>query len=203
MLRNRLDMNLAWPRQCKCGEPLSSRHALTCTKLCTIKSDRHHIISAQVAQLMREAGASSVMLEEPMSNTTGQLGDHRRFDVTAKIGTSHFGIDVTVRSCHQKDTERAPRDKIVGAMVASLAEQSKTNKYKDTKAYGISVQPVAFDSAGAAGPATASFLRRIIKLADQSDIDWLIAPVRRARLAFAVQRAQAHALLAMRSKAAF
>ena len=187
----RVGAEVCQPHRCRCGSPTDSLgyHALTC-RLSAGRYPRHTALNEVVRRALQAVGVPSLL--EP---TGIDRGDGKRPDGLTLFPFSEGKSLVWDATCvNTFAPSHLPATAAVAGAAARDAEERKVRKYAGL-AGQFEVQPVAFETSGACGPATSRFIRqlgcRLVGMTgDARESSWL-----RQRFALAVVRGNAASVL--------
>ena len=188
----RIGADVCSPHQCKCGAAadIKGYHALTC-RLSAGRHPRHTALNDVVRRSLQSAGIPSIT--EP---TGVDRGDGKRPDGMTIYPYSKGVSLLWDATCVDTYADSYIHSSATSAgAAAGGAEQRKCRKYtKLTKRFLF--QPVAFETGGACGPSTKSFVRQlgarlVTASGDRRETDWLWQ-----RLSIAIVRGNTASVLA-------
>ena len=187
----RVGAEVCQPHQCRCGSPADSlgHHALTC-RLSAGRHPRHTALNDVVKRALQSVGVPSLLEPNGIDR-----GDGKRPDGMTLFPYTEGKSLVWDATCvNTYAPSYLPATAVTAGAAASDAEQKKMRKYHGLTGR-FQVQPVAFETSGACGPATSRFVRQlgarlVSATGDAREPSWL-----RQRLGLAVIRGNAASVL--------
>ena len=191
-IATRIGADVCTPHRCRCGATADSKgyHALTC-RLSVGRHPRHTALNDVVRRSLLSAGIPSIL--EP---TGVDRGDGKRPDGMTVYPYSRGVSLLWDATCVNTYAESyIPSTAASAGAAARDAEQRKRRKYADLTGRFL-FEPVAFETAGACGPSTKSFIKQlgarlISATGDYRETAWLWQ-----RLSIAIMRGNAASVLA-------
>ena len=188
----RVGANVCQPHRCRCGSPADSlgHHALTC-RLSAGRHPRHTALNDVIRRALHTAGVPSILEPAGIDRGDGKRPDGMTiFPFTE--GRKSLVWDATCVNTYA--ASHLPVTAVAAGAAARDAEELKKRKYSGL-AGRFQVQPVAFETSGACGPATSRFVRQlgarlVGATGDAREQSWL-----HQRLALAVVRGNAASVL--------
>ena len=178
--------------RCRCGSPLDKRglHGLSC-RLNAGRYSRHSSLNNLVKKTLQRVNIPAILEPRGLSRTDG-----KRPDGVTLIPWKHgkamvWDVTVTDTFCNSSIIESA----LEAGKAAAKAEELKINKYHPLKE-SYYVQPVAFETSGAWGPATKTFIKDLKRKLTQTTGDHREAGYLAAAISIAITRGNAASVLA-------
>jgi hypothetical protein len=178
--------------RCRCGSPLDNRglHGLSC-RLNAGRYSRHSCLNNLVKKTLQRVNIPAILEPRGLSRSDGKRPDGVTLIPWSRGKAMVWDVTVTDTFCNSNIIVTA----VEAGKAAAKAEELKMDKYRHLEE-AYHVQPVAFETSGAWGPATTTFIKQLRRKLAETTGDPREAGYLAAAISIAITRGNAASILA-------